>query len=137
VSEKIVFHDRVTTALPANGALLRRVTSVEETRRCVERRQGSSEWVLDLDGTTVATGGIAFHYNRPYGDLYIEVSESYRRRGLGSYLVQELTRICSQELSSIPCARCSPSNVASRKTLQKSGFVPCAHILTGSIAPPP
>jgi GNAT superfamily N-acetyltransferase len=132
-SESIVFHDRITTALPSNGALLRRVTSVEESLLCVERRRGSSEWVLELDGETVATGGIGFHYNRPYGDIYMAVSEAHRRRGFGSYLVQELKRVCYEELSSIPCARCSPTNVASRKTLQKVGFVPCAHILTGSI----
>ena len=133
VSEKIVLHDRIATALPSNGAILRRVTSVEESKLFVERRQGSSEWGLELDGKTVATGGIAFHYNRPYGDIYMEVIESYRRRGLGSYLVQELKRVCYEEFRSIPCARCSPTNVASRETLQKAGFVPCAHILTGSI----
>jgi GNAT superfamily N-acetyltransferase len=133
VSESIVFHDRITTALPSNGATLRRVNSLEESLQCVERRRGSSEWLLEVDGQTVATGGIAFHYNRPYGDIYMEVGEPYRRRGLGSYLVQELKRVCYEELSSIPCARCNPTNVASRHTLQKAGFVPCAHILTGSI----
>jgi ribosomal protein S18 acetylase RimI-like enzyme len=133
VSEAIVFDDRIATALPSNGAMLRRVTSLEESLLCVERRRGSSEWILELDGITVATGGIAFHYNRPYGDIYMGVSESYRRRGLGSYLVQELKRVCYEELGSVPCARCSPTNVASRETLQKAGFVPCANILTGSI----
>jgi len=136
VSESIVFHDRITTSLPSNGAVLRSVTSVEESLQCVERLRGSSEWLLELDGKTVATGGIAFHYNRPYGDIYMAVDESYRQRGLGSYLVQELKRVCYEELGSVPCARCSPANTASRKTLQKAGFVPCAHILTGSIALP-
>ncbi len=60
----------------------------------------------------------------------MEVSEPYRRRGLGCFLVQELKRIC-YELGSIPCARCNPDNIASRRTLQKAGFVPCAHILRG------
>jgi predicted GNAT family acetyltransferase len=60
----------------------------------------------------------------------MEVAEPYRRRGLGSFLVQELKRIC-YESGSVPCARCNPDNVASRKTLQVAGFVPCAHILTG------
>jgi len=136
VSESIVFHDRILTALPSEGTVLRRVTPLEEARRCVERRQGGGEWVLELDGSTVATGGILFHYNRPYGDIYMEVLEPYRRRGFGSYLVQELKRVCYEELHSIPCARCSVTNVASRKTLQKVGFVPCAHILIGSITLP-
>jgi GNAT superfamily N-acetyltransferase len=34
-----------------------------------------------------------FHYNPPYGDVYMEVAEPFRRRGLGAYLVQELKRI--------------------------------------------
>jgi hypothetical protein len=27
-------------------------------------------------------GGILDHYNRPYGDIYMEVAEPFRRRGL-------------------------------------------------------
>ncbi len=134
ISEKIVFHDKITTLLPGEGAVFQRVNSLEDSLACVERRQGSSEWQLLWDGAIVARGGIAFHYNRPYGDIYIETAEPLRRRGFGAYLVQELKRICRDELGSIPCARCSPANIASRKTLQKAGFVPCAHILTGSIA---
>jgi RimJ/RimL family protein N-acetyltransferase len=37
------------------------------------------------------------------------------------------------ELGAIPGARCNPGNIASRQTLQKAGFVPCAHILDGTI----
>jgi GNAT superfamily N-acetyltransferase len=129
-SEKIVFHDKLTTDLPANGASLRRVTSDEETRTHIEQRQGGPEWMLELDGKVAGKGGILFHYNRPYGDLYMEVAEPFRRRGLGSWLVQELKR-GAYDLGSIPCARCSPENVASRRTLQKAGFVPFAHMLTG------
>jgi hypothetical protein len=47
-------------------------------------------------------------------------------------LVQELKR-CACELESIPRARCNPANIASRKTLQKAGLAPFAHILDGSI----
>jgi GNAT superfamily N-acetyltransferase len=132
-SEKIVFHDRLTTALPSNGAVLRQTTSAEDTRRSIADRQGGPEWVLHVDGTPAGTGGILFHYNRPYGDIYMEVADPYRRRGFGAYLVQELKR-AAYALGSIPCARCSPENVASRKTLQKAGFVPCAHILNGTLA---
>jgi predicted GNAT family acetyltransferase len=62
----------------------------------------------------------------------MEVAEPFRMRGLGCYIVQELKRVC-YELGSIPCARCNTGNVASRKTLQKAGFVPCAHILIGTL----
>jgi hypothetical protein len=132
-TEKIVFEDKFTTALLSNGAALKCVTPEQEVRDCMERRQGGGEWVLELDGTEVAKGGILFHYNRPYGDIYMEVNEPFPRRGFGSYLVQELKRAC-YGLGAIPCARCNPTNVASRKTLQRAGFVPFAHILIGSIA---
>jgi GNAT superfamily N-acetyltransferase len=134
-SESIVFRDGLRTALPANGAVLQEVTSDEETRRAIAERQGGTEWRLLLDGEPVATGGILFHYNEPYGDVYMDVAEPFRRRGYGSYLVQELKRI-AHELGSIPAARCNTGNVASRRTLQKAGFVPYAHILTGSIPAP-
>jgi len=132
-SEKIVFQDKITTHLPANGAELRRITDVKEIQLCQQCRQGGGEWILEFEGTTAATGGILFHYNVPYGDIYMEVSEPFRRRGFGAYLVQELKREC-YELGAIPCARCSPANIASRKTLQRAGFVPFAHILNGTVS---
>ncbi len=132
VSEKIVFDDKVTTTLPENGAILRQLTSEEEVRLCLERGQGGGEWLLEVDGNVAATGGVMFHYNRPYGDIYMEVTEPFRQRGLGSYLVQELKRVC-YEFGATPCARCDTANIASRQTLQRAGLVPCAHILIGSI----
>ncbi len=132
-SEKIVFRDGVTTALASSGAVLQQLTSDEETRLAIAGRQGGAEWRLMVDGEPVANGGILFHYNQPYGDIYMEVAEPFRRRGFGAYLVQGLKRI-AYELRSIPGARCSLDNVASRCTLQKAGFVPYAHMLNGTIA---
>ena len=131
----IVFRDGVSTRLASNGAILQQLTPDEETRAAIARRQGGSEWRLQVDGETVATGGILFHYNEPYGDIYMDVPEPFRRRGFGAYLVQELKRV-AYELESIPAARCGPENVASRRTLQKAGFVPYAHILNGVIPAP-
>jgi GNAT superfamily N-acetyltransferase len=48
----------------------------------------------------------------------MEVAESARRQGFGSYLVQELKRVCYQAVRK-PGAACDPTNVASRLTLQK------------------
>jgi GNAT superfamily N-acetyltransferase len=132
VSEKIVFQDNVVTSLPDNGAHLRRITSEENDRHAFQERNGSSEWVLDFDGKEIGHGGIAFHYNPPYGDIYMEVAEPYRRRGFGAYFVQELKNAC-YSLGGIPAARCSPENVASRQTILKAGLIPCGHILVGSI----
>ncbi len=78
VSEKIIFEDKITTNHAPQGATLRR------------RDAPDQDWGLEVDGAIAATGGILYHYNRPYGDLYMEVAEAFRLRGLGSYLVQEL-----------------------------------------------
>ena len=132
-SEKIVFRDELMTSLPAQGATLKRVTSVKESICCFRERAGQSEWTLELNAKAVGSGALLFHYNYPYCDVAMEINEAYRRRGLGAYLVQELKRI-AYGMGGIPAARCAPNNVASRKTLQKAGFVPVAHILVGKIA---
>lgn len=54
--------------------------------------EGVGEWMIESAGEIVATGGILFHYNPPYGDIYMEVAEPHRRLGCGSYLVQEPKR---------------------------------------------
>jgi GNAT superfamily N-acetyltransferase len=87
---------------------------------------------VEVDGIVAAAGGILFHYNRPFGDLHMEVEEPFRRRGLGSFLVQELKRVC-YEGGHVPAARCNPDNIASQRTLQKAGLVPCGHILKGTV----
>jgi GNAT superfamily N-acetyltransferase len=132
-SESIVFHDRITTALTVPGARLQQLTSDKEIRSAIAERAGGGRWQLSLDGQPAGSGGILFHYNRPYGDIHMEIDEPFRGRGFGAYLVQELKRL-AYEVGSIPAARCNVDNRVSRKTLQKAGFVPCAHILNGSIA---
>jgi GNAT superfamily N-acetyltransferase len=132
-SESILFHDEFATDNPSNGAVFRRATADDAARIFPHRVEPVGDWVLQVEGRVVASGGILYHYNRPYGDLYMEVAEEFRRRGFGAYLVQQLKRAC-YELGSVPGARCSPRNVASRRTLQKAGFVPCGHILTGSVS---
>ena len=131
-SEKIVFRDELTTSLPAQGAALKRVTSEKESVCCFQERAGQSEWTLELAAKPVGSGALLFHYNYPYCDVAMEIHEGYRRRGLGAYLVQELKRI-AYEMGGIPAARCDPNNIASRKTLQKAGLVPFAHILVGKL----
>lgn len=130
-TEKVVFRDSETTSLVIPGATLRCLTPAEEIREALAVRAGGGEWTLDVAGTAVGKGGILFHYNLPFGDIYMEVDEPHRRRGYGSYLVQELKRLC-RELGGVPGARCDPTNSASRQTLQRAGFVPYAHILIGA-----
>lgn len=116
-ADKILFDDGFTTTLPVPG---------------VEFTKSGTEWALVREREIVATGGLLFHYNPPYGDIYMEVAEPCRRRGYGSYLVQELKRAC-YEAGRVPAARCNASNIASRAALQKAGMLPCARILRGKI----
>ena len=131
-SEAILFHDKLLTTRRPEGATFREPTASEAADVPIEQRRWRG--VVEVNGQVVATGGVLFHYNRPYGDIYMDVEEPFRRRGLGSFLVQELKRVC-YEGGHVPAARCSPDNVASQRTLQKAGFVPCGHILKGSVAP--
>jgi GNAT superfamily N-acetyltransferase len=133
ISEAILFADGITTSLnpPAGCALRQRVD--EDGERIFEHHcEPVGDWLIEADSAIAATGGILYHYNRPYGDIYMEVADPFRRRGIGAYLVQELKRIC-YEAGSVPAARTGLDNIPSRQTLQKSGFVPCGHILVGSL----
>jgi len=130
----ILFHDKLTTTCAPVGAVFRRATPEDAGRIFPHGAEPVGDWVVEAEGQIAATGGILFHYNRPYGDIYMEVAEPFRRRGIGCYLVQELKRVC-YEGGSVPAARCNPANIASRRTLQKAGFFPCGNILAGTLSP--
>ena len=134
-SETILFADGFTTRfdLPAPRATLRRLSDADQEHVFEHTVEPVGEWGVELDGAVVATGGLAFHYNPPYGDIYMEVAPAHRRKGVGSWLVQELKRVC-HEMGHIPAARCNQANVGSRRTLERAGMVPCARILTGRLA---
>jgi len=129
--EKILFCDSFTSRLSPFGATFGPVddgnTGFEHTTVPV------GDWKVDVDDCVVATGGLLFHYNPPYGDIYMEVAEPSRQRGYGSYLVQELKPVC-REMGKVPAARCDVANATSRRTLEKAGMMPCARILSGVIA---
>lgn len=132
-SQAVLFHDSLTTALVVPNVTFRRFAESDEGRIFPHSVEPVGDWVIEAEGEVAATGGILFHYNVPYGDIFMEVAEPFRRRGYGSYLVQELKRMC-YEMGKVPAARCSPSNGASRATLQKAGLLPCARLLTGTIS---
>ena len=132
LTEKIVFRDAYTTSLTSGGAVPRCLTSEAQTRASLQERRAATDFVLELGDQPVGQGSILYHYNVPYVDLAMEVNESVRRRGFGSYIIQELKR-AAYELGAVPGARCNPTNVASRQTLQKAGMVPCASMLVGRL----
>ena len=132
-TESILFHDRITTHHPPPEGVVFRPARADDPGRDKDEPL-DWRWVLEAGGAIAATGGVLWHYNRPYGDIFMDVAEPFRRRGLGAYLVQELKRV-TYERGGVPACRCNTTNAASRKTLQKSGFVPCGHILTAEVAP--
>ena len=130
-TDRVIFRDGSTTTQQVPGATLQCVTTSADIQSAIAARQGGGEWLLELDGTVIGRGGILFHYNVPYGDVHMHIDESFRRRGYGSYLVQELKRLC-YELGAIPAARCNPANTASIWTLQRAGMLPSGLILAGA-----
>jgi GNAT superfamily N-acetyltransferase len=131
-SESILFEDHSRTTYTLEGVRFRHPSESEAPDLSEHQRRWRG--VIEVDGAPAATGGVLFHYNPPYGDIYMEVDAPFRRRGVGTFLVQELKRLC-YEAGRIPAARCSPANLASRRTLQRAGFAPCGHILTATVAP--
>ena len=64
---------------------------------------------------------------RPLREFRIRDAPSY-----GSNLNQELKRVC-YEAGKLPAARCDPSNIASRKTLEKAGMHLCGQLQVGEV----
>lgn len=129
-SDAMLFQDRFTTSLQPDGATFRNSRPGEFDD--ISPAQDPWHGVVEVEGEVAATGGILFHYNPPYGDVYMQVDERFRRRGLGAFIVQELKRVAYAG-GYIPGARCNPLNLASQRTLQRAGFVPYAHILKGTL----
>lgn len=97
-----------------------------------ETPEGGVEYTLEQDGHTVASGGYVWNYNFPYIDIYYEVKETHRQKGLGSLITQEL-KSEAYRLNRIPAARCNINNKASKATLLKAGMVVCGYILVGEL----
>jgi GNAT superfamily N-acetyltransferase len=120
-AENYLFADGPVTSLPLppNGGRLR------------ERSPG--DWVVEAEtGEWIARGGILTHYNPPFGDLFFEVAEGWRRQGYGSWFAQELKRLCHAG-GLTPAARCDAKNQASRRTLEKAGMFAVGRLLCGRV----
>ena len=100
--------------------------------RSAEDAGPEGEWVVERRGAVVGVGGFLTHYNPPYADLYMEVLPGARGQGVGSFLVQELRRVCRKS-GKVPAARCDPSNEASRRTLLRGGLVQVGEIVVGGV----
>jgi GNAT superfamily N-acetyltransferase len=132
-TDTILFADDFTTRHPVPpGVHLRQLREEDHRTAFGHTVEPVGDWGLECAGALVATGGIFTHYNPPYGDIYMEVERSHHRKGFGSYLVQELKRICGEK-GLIPTARCHQDNTASRRTLERAGMFPCGRILRGRL----
>ena len=131
-AEKILFEDGFETSYAPAGAQFR-AARADDTEALRQRELDvETGWVVTLEGEIAGTGGVLYHYNRSYGDIYMKIAEPFRRKGLGAYLVQELKAVCRDE-GTVPAARCNVTNLPSRKTLQKAGLVPCGNIVAGDL----
>ncbi len=131
-TEKILFEDGFETSYAPPGAQFRAAYADDSEPLRQRELDVETGWVVTLGGEIAGTGGVLYHYNRPYGDIYMKIAEPFRRKGLGAYLVQELKAVCRGE-GNVPAARCNVANQSSRKTLQRAGFVPCGNIVVGDL----
>lgn len=129
-SEVVLFADQAVTAHTIPGVVFRRRT--ENDMIFEHKLEPAGEYVLEWHGEIVATGGFMLHYNMPFADLYMEVKESFRRKGLGSFILQELKQACYLA-GRVPAARCNIQNKASRAALLKAGLRVCGFMLKGKI----
>ena len=129
-SDTILFEDHKTTNHSMPGIQFRKRKESDEVFGKKEEDKG--DYVLVKNEKIVATGGFLLHYNMPFADLYMEVEENNRKKGLGQYLVQELKRECYLS-GRVPAARCNSSNEASKATLLKAGLRIAGYMISGEL----
>ena len=125
-AEAILFEDYYKSELEVSGVLFRKVSENDQMKG------DDSEFILEQNGEIVASGGLMLNYNFPYADIYMQVKEPFRRKGLGSFLVQEL-KAEAYRIGRVPAARCNINNKISKATLLKAGLQVCGFRLKGDI----
>ncbi|MDQ2904087.1 MAG: GNAT family N-acetyltransferase [Chloroflexota bacterium] len=80
-------------------------------------------FVMDDQQTLVSTGEcIPSQKQAPYADLGMVVAQAYRGRGLGSSMLIHLKKHCYAS-GWQPICSCAAGNHASRKAIEKAGFI--------------
>ena len=90
------------------------------------------QYVLMNSGEEIGEGGFMLNYNIPYADIYYGINEQHRRKGFGSFFVQELKKEIYKR-GHVPAARCNASNMVSKATLLKAGMAICGLRLSGDL----
>jgi GNAT superfamily N-acetyltransferase len=126
----ILFADHFSSTFKTDATLFRRRNDSDFIFEHTSEPVG--DFVLEVNKQVMATGGFLLHYNMPFADLYMEVEENYRKKGLGIFLIQELKKQCYLT-GRVPAARCDIDNIASRATLEKAGMKIAGHMLVGQV----
>ncbi|HSZ33602.1 MAG TPA: GNAT family N-acetyltransferase [Puia sp.] len=129
-SNVILFEDRITSELTQDKILFRK--RAENDLVFEHKAEPVGDYILEFNKEVVATGGFLLHYNMPFADLYMEVREDCRKKGFGSFLIQELKKQCYLN-GRVPAARTDKDNIASKATLIKAGLKIAAFMLLGSV----
>jgi RimJ/RimL family protein N-acetyltransferase len=122
-AENILFEDGFDSTLSVDGIKM-------ESRP--SENSSDKAFVLKLDGEVVASGGLMLNYNFPYADIYYGVEETHRRKGYGSFFVQELKKE-AYRMGRVPAARTGIDNIISKQTMMKAGLQPCGWRLGGKV----
>src|SRR6185503_4847629 len=110
-ADTMLFEPHAATGLVCPEAIFRSRRIGDEIFEHTVEPEG--DYVVELQGVIVATGGFLLHYNHPFADVYMEVEASHRLKGVGSFLVQEIVKQC-YAAGRVPAARCGLHNTASR-----------------------
>jgi RimJ/RimL family protein N-acetyltransferase len=132
-ADVMLFEDHAATQHSASGATFRRRRSDDNIFE--HGAEPIGDYVLEVDGEIVATGGFLLHYNFPFADLYMEVRADRRGLGYGTVVAQEVKKAC-YVAGRVPAARCAIDNRASRAALIKAGFRACGFLLLGRVRKP-
>ncbi len=90
------------------------------------------DYVLTIGEKIVAEGGILKHYNPPFTDIHMSVAPSFQGKGIGTFFVQELKKVC-YSAGGLPVAHCQIDNLPSRETLQKAGMAVFGKMIWGTL----
>jgi GNAT superfamily N-acetyltransferase len=132
-SEVVLFEPHLVTKYEIPNSVVRPARAGEQIFEHTVEPLG--DFVLEVEGEIVATGGFMLHYNVPFADLYMEVRKDCRRQGYGTFILQEVQKACYLA-GRVPSARCQIKNFASRATLTKAGLRVCGFMQTGNVKNP-
>ncbi len=129
-AEAYLFSDHHVTNYQLADTAFRKRTDDEVIPGYQPDQMGS--YILLQEQEIVATGDFYLHYNPPFADLWMEVKESHRRKGIGTYLLQELKKECYLA-GRVPAARCNIDNMASKACLLKAGLQLAGCMISGEV----